>query len=110
MKEQVEKHNEKPMYRGNICGQVMQRSIMTLQEDGSASTSMGFPICEVPQFVEPRHETAKIIATALNCHDELLEALEDLTRVLYAYGSQGAEYNKTMQAAEVAIKKARGES
>lgn len=105
MKEQVEKHNEKPMYRGNICGQVMQRSIMTLQEDGSASTSMGFPICEVPQFVEPRHETAKIIATALNCHDELLEALEFLVGDI-----QWQENSVSLKMVKKAIKRARGDT
>jgi len=71
MKEQVEKNNAQPMFRANNCGQVMQRSIMRLNEDGSANSSMGFPICEVPEYVEPRKETAELIARLLNEHEEL---------------------------------------
>jgi len=71
MKEQVEKHNAQPLYRANKCGQVMKRSIMKLNEDGSTNSTMGFPICEVPEYVEPREETAELIAKLLNQHEEI---------------------------------------
>lgn len=77
MKDEVEKHNAQPLYRANKCGQVMKRSIMSLNEDGSANSSLGFPVCEVPDYVEPRQETAQLIADLLNKHEEQKKIVAD---------------------------------
>lgn len=69
MKEQVDEHNSQPLYRANKNGQVTQRSVMTLNDDGTASLSMGFPVCEVSDYVEPQYETAQLIARLLNEHE-----------------------------------------
>lgn len=50
---------------------------------------------------------AKRIVKAVNCHDELLEALEELLRV---YGGGPREDYQCMKDARAAIAKAKGES
>lgn len=69
----TEKHvienNNRPLFRATESGQVMKRSISTYDAaKGTSSSTMGFPICVVPEYVEPRYETAKIIAELLNEH------------------------------------------
>ena len=63
----VIEHNSRPIYKANSAGQVMKRSIGEYNpETKTASYSAGFPVCEVGEYVEPRHGTAALIARLLN--------------------------------------------
>lgn len=110
MKEIVEKNNAEPLYTANKCGQVMKRPIMTLNDNGSASSSMGFPICEVDEYVDPQYETAQHIAELLNkdnaisqINNNMLYEMEKLAQALEDTG------HEPPQSYYDAIKKARGE-
>lgn len=45
---------------------VFQSPVQTPNDDGSTSVAMGFPVCEVNEFIEDREKIAKFIAACLS--------------------------------------------
>ena len=55
---------------------IHQRPTTTENEDGSTSMSLGFPVCKVEEFITEPKGVLELMNKG-DCHDDLLEALEN---------------------------------
>lgn len=67
MQREVRENNEKPLYSGNSCGQVIKRPVYTYNpENDTAGCSIGFAVCDVAEYIEDRNRIAQEIADMMN--------------------------------------------
>jgi hypothetical protein len=77
-------------------GRVIHRSpIEKVRPDGRTSISVGFPVCEVSEYLN--ENAAQKLADILNAHDPMLAALKAAREMLEEYenAATGEHFNST---------------